>query len=664
MSVLHLDWETRSTVDIKEAGAYPYAAHPTTDILCAAYAFDDEPVQLWTPDQAVPFDIVSHVLAGGEVHAHNAQFERLIWRHIATPKYGWPEPKMEQFVCTAAMAAAMSLPRHLDGLAKAIGLDVEKDKVGYNLMLRLSRPRKINEDGTIVWWGDDPKDKPKLERLYAYCKQDVVVERRAEKSMRPLTPHEREIYLLDQRVNDRGVKVDMPLVLAAQEVADIGIERANVVLRQYTAGAVPAVTDHKALTRWLQEQGVDTDSVAKPAVAEMLSRDDLSEQVRIALEQRAEAGRTSIAKLKSFVAVTMADGRARGLLLYHAASTGRWGGKLLQPHNFTRGEVEGIEAYIPLVMQKAYDLIALMLSPIIVVSSMLRSMLTAGEGNDLLVADYSGIEARVVNWLAGQEDVLALFRKFDETHDKQYEPYTVNATKLYNIPFEQVQKFPHRQLGKAQELGCGFGMGSKKFVTSAKEVYGLTLTEPESERAVDQYRATHKMVKAFWYETEDAVREAITVPNVPIRFGDKGRLKAIVAGAYLYIILPSGRPLVYPAPRIVMAPPPWGGEDKPQIEFSAVNAKTHQWNRERTYGGKLVENITQAVARDLMADAMLRAEARGYTPVLSVHDEVVAEVPKGFGSVKEFEAIMCELPAWADGCPVAAEGWRGERYRK
>lgn len=657
---LSIDFETRSAVDLKATGVYPYAESETTDVLCMAYAFDDEEVELWVPGEPVPLRIVEHVIDGGAMRAWNASFERTIWRAILRPRYGFPHVHDEQWHDTAAEAAAMALPRSLDQASKVTGVAEEKDDAGYRLMLQMSKPRRRDPDGTIVWW-DTPA---KLERLYAYCKQDVRTERAIAKVVRRLTPHEREIFLLDQRVNDRGVRVDLALVDAAQVVADIGTERANVVLRQLTNGTVSEVTNHAKLAEWLRSQGVDTDSVAKPVVAELLEGDDLTPIVRQALETRADAGRTSIAKLKAFVDVAGKDGRARGLLFYHAASTGRWGGKLLQPHNFPRGEVEDVERFIPLVMQHDYDTIDLVEHPIVVVSSMLRSMLTAEPGHDLVVADFSAIEARVVNWLAGQEDVLALFRQYDKTQDKRFEPYTVNATKLYNIPFEQVQKFPHRQLGKAQELGCGFGMGPAKFVTSAKDVYGLTITDVEAKRAVDAYRATHKMVKAFWYETENAVKEAITVPGAPVTFGDRGRLKAVVAGAYLYIVLPSGRPLVYAAPRIVMAPPPWGGPDHPQIEISCVNGYTRKWGRERVYGGLLVENITQAVARDLMADAMLRGEARGYLPVLSVHDEVVAEVPKDFGSVEEFEAIMCELPAWAEGCPVAAEGWRGERYRK
>jgi DNA polymerase family A len=661
-SILSIDFETRSTVDLKKTGVYPYAAHPDTDVWCIAYAFDDEAPELWSPGgfvagqgmvmNALPDRIKAHIIDGGEMRAWNAQFERIIWREIMVERYGAPVILDGQWNDTAAEAAAMALPRALGQAANVTGVSQQKDDAGYRLMLQMSKPRRIEPDGTIVWW-DTPDKKAKL---FAYCQQDVKTERAMYHVVRRLTPHERDIYLLDQRINDRGVLVDVPLVVMAQAVADIGIERANIVLRQLTAGAVPSVTDHKALTKWLQSQGVDTDSVAKAAVKGLLDGDDLLPAVREALETRQDAGRTSIAKLHAFLDVAGDDHRARGLLLYHAASTGRWGGKLIQPQNFPRGDVPEIESYIGLVMECAYDLIALSYHPISVVSSMLRSMLRAPDGCELVVADFSAIEARVVNWLAGQYDVVKMFRDGIDV-------YKHNATKLYKIAYEDVQKFPHRQVGKFQELGCGFGMGAKKAVTAAKDVYALTITPEEAKTIVDNYRATHSAVVQFWQDTEEACKAAIETPNVPFKFGDAGRLKAIKAGAYLYIVLPSGRPLVYAAPRLVMAPTPWG-EMREQIEISCVSGFSRQWQRERVYGGLLVENIVQAVARDLMADAMLRAEDRGYPIILDVHDEIVAEVPEGFGSVEEFEKILCELPSWAEGCPVAAEGWRGNRYKK
>jgi DNA polymerase len=661
---------------------YPYAAHPSTDVICMAYAFDDEEVELWTPppprtcdcppkwacsqcmnlpeQYLLPERVIEHIEQGGEMRGWNANgFERHIWREIMVKRYGAPPVADAQWFDTMAEARAMSLPGSLDMAAKVTGVADQKDDKGYRLMLQMAKPRRIEPDGTIVWW-DTPA---KLAQLYDYCKQDVRTERAVAKVIHRLSPNEREIFLLDQRVNDRGVKIDRALIDAAQVVADIGIERANLVLRELTNGTVSEVTNHAKLTEWLQSQGVETDSVAKPAVAKLLEGDDLSPLVREALETRADAGRTSVAKLRSFLDAAGRDDRVRGLLAYHVASTGRWGGRLVQPQNFPRGTVKGIEELIPLMLAHEYDVLSLVEHPLVIVSSMLRAMLTAEAGHDLMVADFASIEAVLVNWLAGQDDVVDDFRAY-LAGDKDRDPYRKMAVRMGRAATPAEVTKLDRNAGKAAELGCGFGMGAQKFVSAAWTVYQVKVTDEQSKDAVKIYRDSHGKVRQFWKDTENAVKWAIEHAGSVVKFGDKDRLRAVVAGKYLYVVLPSGRPLVYPAPRIVMAPPPWGGPDMPQIEYSAVNQKTSRWGRERTYGGKLVENIVQAVARDLMAGAMLRAEQRGYPPVLSVHDEVVAEVPVGFGSVKEFEQIMCELPPWAEGCPVAAEGWRGKRYRK
>lgn len=657
MSVLHLDWETRSTVDLPNTGAYVYAQHPDTDIWCGAWAFDDEDPQIWAPGMPVPARIIEHVAAGGEIRAHNAAFERLIWQYIAGPRYGWPTPRLEQFVCSAAEAAAMSLPRNLDGLGKALGLTQQKDEEGYRLMLRMSRPRKIHPDGRIEWW--DVPDR--IARLHEYCEQDIVTERAAEKCLRRLTSREREIYLLDQRMNDRGVMIDRPLIVAAIDVAAEGVQRANGQLELVTGGAVDAVTNHGALRAWVREQGVETTSVAKARTAELLEG-ELPAAVREALTLRADAGRSSIAKLTPMLDHACGDDRMRGLLLYHGASTGRWTGRGPQPQNYPRGEVKDVELFIPAILARDYDAVDLIAHPIVVVSSLLRGMLRAAPGRDLIAGDFSAIEARVLNWLAGQEDVLDSFRAYD-AGDKSQDPYKRMAVRMGRAArVEDVTK-DGRQAGKAAELGCGFGMGWEKFIAAAWQVYQVRVNEAESKSAVAIYRETHPMVKEYWYELENAATHAVANPGVVNSVGPGRNVKLSARGAYLYLVLPSGRPLCYPAPKLVERETPWGTV-KEQLEYSAVHPISKQWVRERTYGGKLTENVVQAVARDLMADALLRLEARGYPPILSVHDEGIAEVPQGVGSTEEYEAIMRELPDWAAGCPVAAEAWRGERYRK
>jgi DNA polymerase bacteriophage-type len=654
VSSLSLDYETKSLIALPDTGPYVYAMHPSTDVWLAAWAFDDmaEP-ELWYPGQPCPPRVGAHILAGGEIRAHNAAFERLITKYVVSPRYGWPEPDLEQYVCSAAEAAAMSLPRALGALAKVLGVDAQKDSEGHNLMMRMCRPRSFLADGTPVWWNVPER----IARLGAYCVDDVKAERACTGCLRRLTSREREIYILSEQINDLGIKIDRDLILAAADIAEEGVNRANALVSTLTAGEVTEVTKVSRLKAWLISEGVQTDSVDKDTVKELLEG-ELSPKVRSVLEQRAIAGRSSIAKLKSILECACTDDRVRGTMMYHGAGTGRWTGKLVQPHNFPRGEVDDIESFIPDVLERKYDVIDLFTPPVVVISSMLRSMLTAAPGKELIAGDYSAIEARVLNWLAGQDDIVRLFAEGKDV-------YSYNAARLFEIPLSEVKKQPHRQTGKFQELGCGFGMGHKKAVASANTAqYGyLVMSEPRAKEIVDGYRASHPRVVAYWAECNEAAMQAVSKPGAAVTAGPLQNVKFLCAGAYLYIVLPSGRPLVFPAPKIEDAMTPWG-EMRPQVTFFGVHAPTNQWCQQRLYGGLIVENIVQAVARDLMAEGMLRARDRGYTPILDVHDEVVTEVPVGFGDVKEYEQLLCELPNWAQGCPVAAEGWRGFRYRK
>jgi DNA polymerase len=659
MTALSIDFETRSTVDLKSTGVYPYAAHPDTAVWCMAWAFDDEDPQIWVPDAdrglygTMPNRILDHIMAGGEIRAWNAQFERTIWREIMHKRYSACEVLPEQWFDTAADAAAMALPRSLDQAAAVLGVSETKDSVGHALMLRMARPRSRDP---LVWW-DDPD---KLARLYAYCKQDVRTEIAVGKAVRKLNPKEREIYLLDQRINDRGIKIDRPLVLAAMDVADEGAKRADAALDLLTGGHVSAVMNHKDLTAWINTQGVPTLGVSKPVLKELMEG-KLPPAVREALQLRSDAGRTSVAKLHSMLAVAGADDRARGLLLYHGAGTGRWSGKLIQPHNFPRGEVSNVEQFIEDILDHNYDMVNCFHHPTIVVSSLLRSMIVADEGKDLIAGDYSAIEARVLNWLAGQEDTLAMFRAYD-SGNKDMDPYKAMAVRMGRAKTVQDVTYNDRQAGKAAELGCGYGMGAAKFVEAAYKVYQVRVDPAEAKAAVDAYRQFHPRVKQLWYDVENACLDAIRTPGVVQSINT--HLRAVVAGAYLYIVLPSGRTLAYAAPRIEPRQTPWGAT-KDSVTFMGVAPfGPKAWVRLSAYGGLLVENVVQAVARDLLAEGMLRLEAAAYPPVLSVHDEVVSEIPQGFGSQEEFNTLLATAPAWGVGCPVAVEGWRGPRYRK
>ncbi len=680
---LSIDFETRSPVDLKKTGVYPYAADPDTDIWLMAWAFDDEEPELWFPPPPVqrfvdghgvdvtilsltgaerlPQRILEHIAAGGEIRGWNVMFERIMWREIMVKRYGAPPVPLEQWVDTAAEAAAMALPRSLDMAAKVTGVPFTKDMAGNRLMLRMARPRSVNEDGTYVWWNDPEK----IAKLGAYCKQDVRTEHAISKVVRRLSPHERKIYLLDQSINDRGIGIDRPLVNAAQDIVEEGVDRANADLIRITSGAVTEVTKVAALKSWLATKDVEVTSLDKAHLKELLDSPELPFDVNQALQLRADVGRSSVAKLDSMLSVIGKSDRARGLLLYHGAGTGRWSGKLVQPQNFPRGEVDDIESFIPDVLARDYDALDLIAPPIVIVLSMLRSMMVGAPGNDLIAGDYSAIEARVLNWISGQDDMLDLFRQYDAAPKQNkplYDPYRHNAARLYKIPLADVQKFPHRQTGKFQELGCGYQMGAIKAVNAAKSVYGLIISGEEAKEIVKGYRDTHPDVVQLWRDANNAAIEATAHPGRVVRLGVNDMLKFVVAGAYLYLILPSGRALAYAAPHIVEEMTEWG--TRPQVEFWGMNSFTHQWQQQRLYGGLIVENAVQAISRDLIADGMLRLEEAGYPVVLSVHDEVVCEIPEGFGSLEEFEHLLTALPDWAEGCPVSSESWRGKRYRK
>lgn len=650
-----IDFETRAIVDLKETGIYPYALDPGTDIWCFAYAFDDEEPEIWYPGLPFPERLRQHIEAGGEMRAWNAAFERLIWKYIGVPRYGFPEVKMEQWVCTAVEAAAMALPRSLDQAGRVTGLAQKKDQDGYELMMRMTRPRKARkgEDPNGIYWFDDDGRK---QRLYEYCKQDVRVEQAMAKIVRPLSDFERTMYLYDQIINDRGIGLDRQLVLAAQRIVEEGTARANAALSQLTGGMVTEVTQTGQLREWL---GVE--SVAKAKVAEMLES-DLDPTHREALEVRLEAGKSSVAKLESMLAYVNADDRMRHLLMFLAANTGRWGGKGPQPQNYPRPLIKKVERFIPHVLAEDYDAIDLYEPPIVVVSSMLRSMLKAPNGKTLMAGDYASIEAVVLNWLAGQEDILELFRQYF-AGDKTKDPYVVMASRMKGCSLEEARE-KYRQPGKAAELGCGYQMGWKKFISAAWDVYQVRVDEEESKRAVAMYRETHPMVVQFWDDANEAAMNAVANPGEVYTFGGLQNLKFVVRGKYLWLRLPSGRLLSYPAPRLEMTQRPWG-EMGLSVTYSAIDGKTHQWVRHILYGGLIVENIVQAVSRDLLSESIVRLEQTGrYPVVLHAHDEIVSETSPNETSVKEMEEIMSILPEWAAGLPIKVEGWQSERYRK
>jgi len=675
-----LDFETRSACDLRKAGAYRYAEDLSTDTWCAAYlAHDDahpldlglEEPELWTPDahEDIAYRLATYADDQRVMfRAWNAQFERAIWREKMVRRYGFPDIPAERWVCTAAEARAMNLPGKLETSAMVLGVQQQKDMAGHRLMLQMAKPRKIHADGTITWW-DDAERK---QRLFSYCKQDVRTELAIKERVQRLQPYERRVFVLDMRANDRGIRLDHQLAEAAKEVAKQVTDKANDDLDTVTGGFVSKVTNVGRLKKWMAEAfGVDVETLSKKQVRELLDDEFLPMPVREALEIRVATGKSSVRKIESMLKAVCSDSVLRGLLLYWGAGTGRWAGRLVQPQNFparTAGVPEwwiddffdNPDHVVDLLLRRDIPGLELEGSPLEVISMVLRSMLVARHGKKLVAADYSAIEARVAAWLVGCEWRLEVFR----THGKIYE---ASAAMMFRVPLDSIKKgqpnYALRQRGKVAELALGFQGGENALIKMGAYDYGLDDEELTDIKVL--WREASPEFPEGWKDLNNACIAAVSKPGL-ITEALGGRVRFKVSGGFLWLRLPSGRRLAYCQPKVVWKPAPWDRTQSiPGVEAWAVNSKTKQWQKRSIYGGLLFENVVQATARDLMADAMLRLEDGGkYLPLLSVHDEIITEADAELVDVAEFEAIMAAVPEWAAGCPVKAEGWAGVRYRK
>jgi DNA polymerase len=673
---LHIDFETRSTSDLTVVGLDNYARHPTTDVWCMAYAFGDEPAELMPSSMFgdAPYGayVCGHVESGGTVIAHNVAFELAIWNNIMVPRYGWPELKPEQCGCTMARAYMMGLPAALDKAAAAVGLDTRKDMAGHRLMLQMAKPRKVNPDGSCVWW--DAPDK--LERLYAYCKRDVEVERALDTRLVELPAREKRIWFLDYQINNRGIRVDVERAAAAMEMVIHEQDRLNQRLRAVTKNFVGFASETGRLAEWVRTRGVDLPGVSKAVVLDALGG-ELPGDVREALRIRREAGKSSTAKLKPLIAGASADGRIRNTMQYHGAGPGRWAGRRIQPHNMPRPSMphelvaEAIELFPDV---EAVDVC--FGPPMQVVSDSLRAMLIAAPGKELIAGDFSNIEGRGVAWLAGEEWKLEAFRKQDAKTGPEI--YLVSAGKIYRIdPATLTKQSPQRQTGKTLELACGYQGWIGAFRTMETTLHvDLGLSDDEVKTAILSWREAHPAVVKLWADYEEAALHAVSSESV-FEAGPPGRkVKMRRRGSFLVCLLPSGRAIYYAYPQIRAVQTPWG-EDKEAVTYMRVvdaNSRKKEkvvpdpnaigdWQRVSTYGGKWTENFTQGIARDVLADSMLRVDGE-FPVILHVHDEIVSEVDEGTADQGRFNAMMAQTESWATGLPIAVEGWIGKRYRK
>ena len=701
MDHYHVDFETISESNLIEVGSDVYSQAYSTDVLCLAYAFNEESTQLWTPELPAPKRLLDFVATGGLIIGHNiGAFEVLIWNNIMGLKYGWPEIKIEQCEDTMAMAYAMGFPGSLDDASRAAGIPHEKDMKGHRTMLQLCQPRSLDKKGNPIWWtkAENPE---KYEILYNYCKQDVEVERALYKRLVRIARPEKKLWDLDYYINRRGVHVDMRSAKQALALVENEKDRLNNKIREITGGAVAMCTATGQLTDWLKSKGLEVPSVAKADVVEMLSK-EIPGECRQALLLRQEAAKTSTAKLQSMINGTSVGGRMRGLFQYHGASTGRWSGRRVQLQNLPRQnlpqdkidkifEILNSSSHVldkPALIEKQVGAQALT-----AVSEAIRGFLMAKPGFKFIAADFSAIEARVIAWLAGEDSVLDVFKGDGKI-------YELTASGIYKCKVEEISKEdPRRQVGKVAVLALGFQGGVGALQTMCR-AYRLTLaqtlnilrqraTEDNLDRTRFLWQLNGKkaeiskeeffasdLIKQFWREAnpnivqywaslEQAAREAVANPGSKQLAGAKGReITYTINGSFLWCRLPSGRVLCYPYPKIEDLSPFKGSDKRPTLTYMNVDSYTKKWLRKKSYGGLLAENVTQAVARDLLAEAVIRLEEQGYPVVMHIHDEVVTEVQKDFGSLYEVKNVMSKIPSWAQGLPISAEGWTGERFRK
>jgi DNA polymerase len=701
-------------------GAAAYAEHPSTRVLTLSYRLPGQPVRRWKPGQPAPTEVFDYLAAGGLLEAHNVMFERLIWKHVCTRLYGWPdlEPFQYQLRCSMATARVNSLPGALANLGDVLGLDTKKDADGKRLLDKFSMPRNPTKADLRTWItpDDDPDD---AERLYAYCDRDVTAETAASDAMLPMSADELRFWLIDQEINMRGIGLDRAAVRDCIVVLEQALAHYGEEFRELTGGLNP--TQLEATKGWLSAQGVWMTTMDEAALDEALARDDLPAPCRRALEIRQRIGSASVKKLYAMENTASADNRIRNTIIHHGARTGRPTGDLVQPlnlpksgpdlrwcgscarpaadhHTFCpwcaapatdakRGEwkAEAVDAALEVMAHRDLGLVEWFWGDaLLAISGCIRSLFVAAPGHDLIASDFSSIEAVVLAQLAGERWRIEAFERGDPI-------YLVGASKITGRDLQFYLDWKERtgahhedrqKIGKVSELACGYGgwVGSYK-------AFGSQEPDDVIKQQILGWRAASPTIPEFWggqyrgmpwepgshaelYGVEGHAIAAIQNPGVVYEF--RG-LRFYVRDNALRITLLSGRELTYHSPRLV----PTERLERPEVKIiywtwnSNPKYGAMGWGPMETYGGRLTENIDQAIAHDILRFAIENLRAAGYPTVLHVYDEIIVEVPHGTGSIEEVERIMGAMPPWAVDSetgrpwPIRAEGgWRGRRYRK
>ncbi|MEG2417715.1 MAG: DNA polymerase [Eubacterium sp.] len=649
MKTLAIDIETYSSVDLLKSGVYAYSEAPDFTVLLFAYAFDADPVALvdLASGESIPETVIDALRDNENIlkTAFNANFERTCLARFL----GFPM-QPEGWQCTAVQAATLGLPHHLDGVAKVMKLGEQKDSRGKALIKFFSVPckaTKVNGGRTRNLSTDDLE---KWEVFKDYCKQDVEVERsiRNKLSRFKNTGKEKILWDVDQKINDRGVLIDQNFVIQA-----IQCDQAHKAHCLKRAVEMTGLENPKSVTQlkaWVESEGsLYLENFNKETVQALISETE-NPAIKEVLKLRADLSKTSTKKYETMIKAKCQDNRVRGLFQFYGANrTGRFAGRLVQVQNLPQNHLKDLELARTLVKDGYFDTFNMLFGNTpATLSELIRTAFIPTEGRRFIVSDFSAIEARVIAWLSGEKWRMDVFA----THGKIYE---ASASQMFHVPIESIVKgSPLRQKGKVSELALGYAGG----VGALKTMGALEMGVPEEELQglVDGWRVASPNIVKFWWAVEKAVRMAIADKPSKLQYG----LGFEKFGGILFIRLPSGRRLAYINPRLEPDPK----FNREGVVYDGQNQTTKKWEKIRTYSGKLAENIVQAVARDCLAESMIRLDRLGFDIVMHVHDEVILDVEKGQSSAEAVAEIMGEPLDWAPGLLLRADAYETDFYQK
>lgn len=652
MDTLNVDIETYSSADITKTGAYKYAESEDFEILLIAFSIDNEPVTCLDMFEVskhkwhAAYETFKIALFDKNVkkYAFNANFER-----VCLAKHFNKSMPPEEWNCTMVNATRIGLPASLDKCGEALKLDIQKDKTGKGLINYFSKPcRPTKANGGRK--RNLPEHAPeKWQQFIDYCIRDVEVEQLIADKIKPfpVPKFEQQLWAIDQHINDRGVHLDEALMAGAVELDRISKEQLMNEAVKLTGLENP--NSPTQLLKWLNSEGLEIPDLKKKTVSEWL--EVATGKAKKMLELRLQMSKTSVKKYTKMHEMMCKDYRVRGVFQFYGAGTGRWAGRGVQLQNLTKHHITDDELDIArtAIKKQEYEWIDMLLDESYqdLLSQLVRTTFTAKENYEFAVSDFSAIEARVIAWYAGEQWRLKVF----ETHGKIYE---ASASQMFNVPIESIGKgSPLRQKGKVSELALGYqgGAGALKAMGALE----MGIEEAELKGLVDSWRNANPNIVKFWYSVQDAAIQTVKTRQTSYTHS----LKFYMYKGALMIELPSGRSLSYLKP--TLRKNRWGSD---VIVFKGQDSITRKWTNIDTYGGKLVENIVQATARDLLAVSLIRLEKARYEVVAHVHDEIIVEVPKGSHALSNIEDIMSMRVSWAEGLSLDSEGFVSEFYMK